>query len=253
MNKNSELLSYFSLLVIGDNPDEKVFKYDMMDDSDKSYIIYEYKDVPVLRKNRIFFYEEFKKKTVDKKIIDTINKQLNKLKSQTDIDYYTELGEYYTYDEHMNIISNENPKGKWITCDKGGKLFNSYLKDFNGNNITSGLKKNIDWNNIHLNENKVNLYSRTWDLCVNKIKPENDKDKQIISNMKLYTPYFKQFKNKEEYTKYSCSFWTYAIIVNNEWFDMEEINEYSWITNFYDKYIKDLSDDTLITIYECTK
>ena len=54
---------------------------------------------------------------------------------------------------------------------------------------------------------------------------------------KRYIP----FLNKDEYVKVSSSFWSYAVIDNNKmWFDMENVDEFDWIINFYDKFIKDL-------------
>lgn len=254
INKNSGMLDYFSVIVIGDNPDSEIEKYDSMRDVSKPYIIYKYSDIHKIRLERIKFYSEFMKNTKDLNIINGIKKQLNSLNSMSDIEYYSQLGELHSYDLDKNIISTENPFGKWITCDKGGRIFSNYLKDFNDNGINCAKECDIDWSLIHLREDKVNIYNRTWDLCVNKINPETDKDKEILKNMRKYDSYFKNFLNKDEYVKVSSSFWSYAVIDNNKmWFDMENVDEFDWIINFYDKFIKDLDPNTLITIYECTK
>jgi len=253
-NQNSGMLDYFSVIVIGSDPDEVMLRYDLSEDTDKPYIIYSYSDIGKIRKDRIKFYEEFLKNTKDPKITNSIKEQIEDLKSVSDLEYYVQLGELYTYDADKNIISTENPNGKWITCEKGGKIFSNYLKDFNGNGVISAKKSEIDWSLIHLPVEKVNLYGRTWDLCVNKIKPETEKDKAIISNMKGFSPYFKNFTNKDEYVKLSCSFWTYAVATTaGAWVDMENRDEFDWTINFYDRFIKDLQPDMLITIYECTK
>lgn len=254
MNKNSGMLDYFSVIVIGDNPDVEIDKYDSMRDESKPYIIYNYSDIHKIRIERIKFYTEFMKHTEDLKVINGIKKQLDLLKSLSDIEYYSQLGELYSYDSDKNIISTENPLGKWITCERGGKIFSNYLKDFNDNGVVSAKKSEIDWSLVHLREDKVNVYNRTWELCVEHKQQETDKDRQIVKNMMNYKPYFKNFSNKNEYIKMSSSFWAYAIIDNNKmWFDMENVNEFDWIVNFYDRFIKDLAPDTLITIYECTK
>lgn len=249
----SGMFDYFSVLVIGENPDEQMYKFDMMEDTSKPYIIYSYSDLNKIRKNRIAVYEEFLTKSNDEKIIKTINENLEKLRSLSDLEFYTELGELYMYDEYKNIISTENPYGRWITCEKGGKIFSNYLKDFNGNGVISAKKKDIDWSLIHLPIEKVNLYNRTWDLCVEKITPETDKDRDIIKNMSHYKNYFSRYVDKNAYIKFSCSFWTYSVTYTGGWTDMENRPESDWIINFYDRFIKNLPDDTLITIYECTK
>lgn len=252
-NNNSGMLDYFSVLVIGDNPDNEISKYDLTMDSDKPYIIYEYSDINKLRTNRMSIYNELIKTTNDVKMITAINEKINELKSMSDIDYYQELGELYSYDENMNIISNENPKGKWITCEKGGRIFSNYIKDFNGNGIQSGRKIDIDWELTNTNSDKVNTYKRTWELCIENSKPVNDKEENILKNMKNFKAYFSNFKDKNEYIKVNTSFWTYAVIYNGEWIDMENTHEFVWVTNFYDMFIKPLPHDTLLTIYECTK
>lgn len=248
------MLDYFSVIVIGDNPDDTILKYDLTEDIDKPYVIYSYSDIGRIRKDRIKFYSEFLKTATDQKSISGIENQLTELKSMNDLEYYVHLGEVYDYDADKNIISTENPMGRWLTCEKGGKIFSNYLKDFNGNGIISANKNQIDWNLIHLPIDRANLYSRTWELCVDNINPVTDKDKGIIKNMKAYAPYFKNFKNKDEYVKMMCSFWSYSVITENGiWVDMENVDEMEWTINFYDKFIKELSSNTLITIYECTK
>lgn len=104
-----------------------------------------------------------------------------------------------------------------------------------------------------MRDDRVNLYNRTWELCVENVTPETDKDKNIVKNMTLYGPYFKNFSNKLDYVKMMCSFWTYGVVNKDGWVDMESRDEFDWTVNFYDRFIKNLSPDTKITIYECTK
>lgn len=253
-NSNTGILDYFSVLVIGKNPDEKIVKFDAMDDVDTPYVIYSYKDINKLRKERIKVYELFLDNVSKDKDRSMVNEKIVELKSMSDDDYYASLGELYGYDSNNNIISNENPMGKWITCEKGGRVFSKYIHGVDGNFVTSEIKNMIDWSVTHKNLNKVNVYSRTWDLCVNKVTPSSDWDKMILRNMSKYDAIFKNFRNKEEYIDYNTSFWAYAVIDDHGmWFDMENENEIEWISKFYDNYIDKLPDDTLITIYECTK
>lgn len=245
--------SFFSLLVIDENPDDIILKYDMLTDVDTPYILYEYSDMKNIRTNKIKIYKEMSKKCNNKNTLIGIHREILKLKSMTDEEHYEYLGELNSYDSNKNIISTENPNGKWITCDKGGKLLSNYMKDFNDNGVISAKKSEIDWELTHLRSDKLNTINRTWDLCVNNIKPENEKDENIMKNMSKYKNYFSNFKNKEEYCKMLCSFWTYAVIINGTWVDMEFENEFNWIINFYDIFIKNLDNNSKITIYECTR
>lgn len=253
MNKNSGMLDYFSVLVIGDNPDEQILRYDSMADVDKPYVVYQYSDLNNIRVNRIKFYNEFLNETTDSKIKSSILTELERLNSMSDLEYYISLGELYAYDDDRNIISTENPNAKWITCDKGGRIFSNYLKDSNDNGVVSDKKSNIDWSLTHMRSDKVNVYNRTWELCVEKKEPNNEFDRKILGNMGRIKNYFSLFSNKDEYIKTSCSFWCYAVIINGIWVDMEFKRENDWIIGFYDLFLKPLDSDTLITIYECTR
>lgn len=245
--------NYFSVLVIGENPDELISKYDLMSDVETPYIIYHYSDKYKIRKNKIKIYEELLKSNLSLKDQNSIKTKIEELKATTDDEYYNELSEKYYLDSDMNIIDTENPDGKWITCDKGGRVYSSYIKDLNGNNVVSTTVGSVDWSSIHMNKDKVDIYNRTWDLCVEKIQPETDKDLNILKNMSKYGQYFTQFKNKEEYTIFSCSFFTNAVILNDKWYDMDSFDNKIWVSQFYNNFILPLPDKTKITIYECTK
>lgn len=253
MNNKQGLFDYFSVLVIGDDPDKQITKFDMNIDTSEPYILYSYDDINKLRVQRIKFYEGLYSNadsTQDRLIIDRKIKELNLM---SDIEYYSELGEFYGFDENNNIVSNENPNGKWITCDRGGKIFSDYIKNRNGVSVTSEIKRNIKWDLLHLNEFEVLKYKRTWELCVDKKEPYTEVDERILSNMSKYKDYFKRFKDQDDYIKQSCSFWCYAVVKDDVWEDMEDKDQGEWISNFYNRYLKDLNENKLITIYECTK
>lgn len=245
-------LDYFSVLVIGDEPDEQIAKFDSMTDVSKPYILYNYSDMNKLRSNKLKIYEELLKRFNNGREKESINKRIDELKELTDQEYYQQLGELNSFDEYNNIVSTENPDGKWLTCEKGGRIFSKYMLDYNGNGLVSAKKEEFDWPLFHMNQQRVDLYSRTWDLCIDNANPETDKDSTILKNMSPYKSTLKTFKDKEDYVKISCSFWTYAIVVNGVWCDMYGKDNNTWICDFYDKFIKPLPNDKLITIYECT-
>ena len=251
--KNSGTLDFFSLLVIGDNPDEQIMKFDTSSDIETPYIIYKYTDVGSIRKNKVKFYTELLSKTKDQNIRDKITQQLWNLTHTSDIDYYLSLSEYHSMDEDRNIVSTENPSGKWLTCDKGGRIYSNYLIDINGKPTSSDKKDQLDWRKFHLNEERVKMYDKIWELCVNNTTPKNESDRTIVSNIEKIPNYFDSFNNKEMFINYSTSFWTYAVIVNGEWLDMENELDFDWVINYYNRFIKNLNENELITIYECTR
>lgn len=251
--KKSNLSNVYSVLVVGSNPNDLISEYDLNIDT-KPYILYKYSDMDKLRQNKILFYEELKKSTsINKRLVETMDLTIKALSEMSDMEHFKEIGKDYGFDGDGNIISTENPKGKWYTCEEGGKHFSESLKNKSGEWVTSELMGNIKWSDIHRNEDKMSVYNRTWDLCVNKLKIETDKDNTIYENMKDYSNYFKGFKNKTEYVEYSTSFFTNAILINNKWIDMEYSDSMDWVINFYDRYVLNIKKDELITIYECTK
>lgn len=244
---------YFSVLVIGENHYDIISKYDEYKDSNEYYILYKYNDRNKYRKKNIEFIKEYLKTVTDNKNRNILIDKLNELKSMSDEAYYLMMGELHTFDKDKNIITNENPYGKYATCEIGGKLYKDYLKNNNGENITSEKKKNIRWDYIHLNEEKYNLYKNTWDLCVNKKQPITPEEENIIRNMSLLKDYFSNFNDCETYCKYNTSFFTDVIIKDGIWYSCEDSDYNEWVINYYDRFIKDIPDDELITIYECIK
>lgn len=251
--KQSNLTGVYSVLVVGSNPNDLISEYDLNIDVDP-YILYKYDDMDKLRQNKIFFYEELKKnESINKRLSETIDLTIKTLNEMSDVEHFKEVGKDNGFDGNGNIISTENVKGKWYTCEEGGEYFSELLKNKNGKWVTSELMSNIDWPKIHRNKDKVNMYNRTWDLCVNKSKIETDKDNSIYQNMKDYTNYFEGFKGKSEYVDYSTSFFTNAILFNNKWLDIEYSDSMDWVINFYDNYISNIKKDELITIYQCAR
>ena len=91
-------------------------------------------------------------------------------------------------------------------------------------------------------------------MVMENSEPINDNEKNIYENMKNRTAYFQKFKNKETYVVHSTAFWGYAFLDDNKWVDMDsEPDEFSWVSNFFEKYIDPLDENTLLTIYECRK
>lgn len=251
--RNNNLLGVYSTLIVGDNPVELISKYDLNIDVEP-YILYKYNDMGKLRQNKIIFYEELKKNaSTSKRMVETIDLTIKALNEMTDIEHFQEIGRDYGFDGDGNIISTENKIGKWYTCEMGGKYFSETLKNRKGKWVTSELMGNIDWSDIHRNEDRVALFNRTWELCVDNIPIETDGDKNIYKNMKDYINYFKGFKDKCEYINYSTSFFTNAILINNKWIDMEYSDDIDWVINFYDRYISNIKKDETITIFQCTK
>jgi len=249
---NNNKFDYFSVLVIGEDPEAQISKFDEMIDVEP-YVLYQYKDRSKIRKLQIEIYKNYLKTVKKLQERNLVIDKINELKKLSDEQYFLSLSELHQLDKNKNIITSDNPDGKWLTCEVGGRFYSEFLKDFNGTPITSGKRSEINWPKIHLNKDDINKYQRTWELCVEGVKTETPTDFLIVNNMRHLTDYFKNFKNKEEYIKYNSSFFTNAVVLDGKWYDMED-NDYSnWIINYFEQFILNPHGDELITIFECTK
>lgn len=241
----------FSVLVIGDLPEEQMSKFD--DNKDvEPYILYRYKDSEKLKKIQIDVYNKYLKSTKDLKSRNILIDKINSLKKMNSDEFFQMIGQYYYFDKDKNIISTNNPLGRWVTCEKNGELFSKKLLNLSGEYVSSEIKQNIDWDKIHKQQQDADKYNRTWELCVEKLEPENTNDINIIKNMENFIGYFESFKNCQQYIDYNTSFFTNAIVINGIWFDMSDCDPFNWVINYYNNYIKNLDGDKLLTIFECT-
>ena len=162
---NNNKFDYFAVLVIGEDPEAQIAKFDEMIDVEP-YVLYQYKDRSKIRKLQIEIYKNYLKTVNNLQERNLVIDKINELKKTSDEQYFLSLSELHQLDENKNIITSDNPDGKWLTCELGGRMYSDYLKDLTGKSITSGKKNEIDWSEIHLYKDIVNKYKRTWELCV---------------------------------------------------------------------------------------
>lgn len=110
----------------------------------------------------------------------------------------------------------------------------------------------IDWERMH-GFNK-DIYKAAWELCVEDRDPEDNTEFTIKKNMMNRTEYFKNFSSKERYITYSTSFFAYGIATSERFIHLKDDEDmFEFANTFYDKYIKDLNDDDILSIYEVHK
>lgn len=260
MTKNS----FGTVLVIGDNHEEIVKKYSM-DTRVEPYVFMKRDDAEAKQKAHLSLIENI----LDSKEIklsdterETYKNQYLDIKEMSDFDYYLYITDGCKYDEENgDALSDKNPNAhyQYQKCyqksllkygDEGEGTFSNPFKMKDGTKSYSARKGDIDWTLNHLYNTKI--YEAAWEIVVDGRESVTEQERIIQNNMSNKTEYFKNFKSKDEYVKHSCSFWCYGVAMDEKY---ESIDDYKtrdieWIENFYDKYIKDLSDDTLLTIYE---
>jgi hypothetical protein len=244
---------HFTLIVVGENPDELVKKYDSTIKVEP-YVVLQFKNAGELHKKHIHFYEEMLLKLdpsdANYKVAE---EQLSLYREQSDIDFFADITEEYEIDEETgDAISDENPDGKYVSC-KIGKNFSLPLINKNGEEVYSCRKSNVDWSKIHLANKEP--YEFAWDSVMEGKKPENDAEKNIYENMKNRVSYFNAYGNRENYVLSNTSFWGFAFLSEKTgWVELEDtVNQFEWVRSFFDRFIKPLGENEKISVYECVR
>lgn len=245
--------SFFSLMVVGDNPRELLDKYDSSKYKE-SYVKYRFKDAGKIKKETIKQMEkllQYKKEAeLSDVMVEYLEERIKSLKTLSDFEFYASLTDGMDCDEEGNALANENPNAKWKICQDGKNLCVPLrLKD--GRDVFSAKMKDINWE--YLMGGTRATYELAWKLFHDEVKPQNDEEKQIQVNMSTQGKYFSQFEDMEQYVTYCSSYFAYAYLDENGWQDMENKDRFAWVKNFYNKFIKNIDPEATISIFECTK
>lgn len=245
---------FFSVMVVGENPSKIMEKYDIRKEVEP-YIKYKYLDAEKYKnsaikilKNLLENYDKIGIKIGSKELLE---ERLKALANLSTFEYYKELTQGLYYDENGDALSTENKDGHWLTC-RIGRNFALPLKLKDGTESYSALCKDIDWDLMHKANQET--YAAAWEMVMEGREPSTDVEKTIYEAMKDKTAYFSKFKDKESYVNYSTAYWNYAYVDENHgWVDVDLYgDENEWINTFYDGFIKNLKDDDLVTIFECS-
>ena len=251
MNKDD--FRHFVVIVAGDNPEELMLPYDNKKEVEP-YVVYKYSDAKVLKEKYLQMYEGLLKSS---ELNDTERKELqeeyDEIKDESPVEVFYEMTEGYDYDDETgDAISTKNPDGKWKSFNLG-KVFSVPFLTLDGTETYQAYKNAIKWDSIHLNGQDT--YRRAWEMVMEGSKPENDTEQIIYDNMKNRTMYFQKFGTKDNYVVSSTAFWGYAFLSKKTgWVELEDnVNQFEWVSKFYDRFIKPLPEKTFLTIYECTR
>lgn len=116
--------------------------------------------------------------------------------------------------------------------------------------VDSAKKGDIDWNGM-LSDNMKDgeKAKRFWELLVDGEQPQGPSDLKILNGAFYKRDYYLNvYINKENYVRARVEFHTWAVLKDNKW---NECGEMGWQESFYDKWIQDLPDETLLSVYDC--
>lgn len=253
INNNINLMSqnFFSVIVVGDNPQQLLSVYDS-NHKVEPYIKYKFQDAQNIQENEIKVLKSLIK-TNKLNSMDEINirQRLREIEKLSPHDYFDLLGYDEEIDDEGNILSTENPLGKYEWCEIGKRFSTPFILK-NGSKTFQALKKDISWNEMHLNNQFT--YETVWELIMEGKEPTTEEEKTLYNNMQNLDNYFAHFKSKEDYVLYNTSFFHYAFLNKDGWQDMDDAkSDKEWVTKFYQKFIEPLDDNSLLTVYECKK
>lgn len=293
-------MSHFAVLVIGDNVEEQLTKYDENIVMEK-YVKHTKEQLIAEEKKSI---EDYKNTTYADYLADPVKyaenvsneKHLNYLKEDfpktlemTDEEIYQQA---IKWEEPENIgpngevYSSYNPHSKWDWYEVGGRFAGQItVKDgveienpnfswgwrdedketiiASGYKTDSAYVKDIDFTKMHRTEEDYKSALRYWELIVEGAKPKNKEEEEMVK-FNWYKPefYLERYKDKETYAKCSSSFSMWAVVKDGVWYEKgnmgwwamsSETNDEAvdWEMNFFDRFIKDLPEDTLLTVVDC--
>lgn len=284
-------MSHFTVLVIGDNPNEQLASYD------ESIEMPEYKDSlvkPDEKKSFTKVYTSFDKER------DYGAKSEEEATKNTKLSF-DELYELYGDDWNGNSwrkdengewanYSTYNPKSKWDWKVLGGRWAGAlnikedcdgtlqtpkingicleidnnkretYKKNLEGRKADSAKKADVDFS---MDQEKYDEATRFWELYIEGQTPKNKKERELLDypyyNKEYYT---NRYETKEGYAKNQSSFITFAVVKDGVWYEKGEMGwfachsaskkeEAEWDNNFYNKWIKELPEDTLLSVFDC--
>lgn len=244
---------FFSLMVVGEQPNDIVKKYDKASKIEP-YVKYKYLNAKKYQDNAI---KVLTKLLENKDVVglqptmkESLQARLDALNKLTPFEYYRELTDGMYYNEDGDALCDENPNGKYNTCRIGRNFaLPLILKD--GRETYQALAKDINWG--AMNGVNKDSYKAAWELVMEGREPISDEENTIYESMKDKEAYFGNFDSKDAYIAYNTAYWNYAYADKNGWIDVdEEGNESKWINDFYSRFIENLDPNSLITIFECS-
>ena len=243
---------HFVCIVAGTNPDELMAKFNEGNVTEER-IIYRKEDASKMKETAKSFFSMVKdsEQYKDENVKIYVDAELDAT-DMSDEEYFAYKTSGYKHDESGNAVTTENINGRWSTYNLGENFSIPFiLKD--GTSSYSALKGDVDWEKVLTRDKE--LYERTWDLVMEDSEPSNEQEETILRNMKRRENYLKGFGDKKTYVASNTAFWGFAFLSEDTgWMEMDEtVEQFVWMTEYYNMFINPLPDDTLLTIYECKR
>lgn len=249
---NSDDYRHFVCITAGENPDEMMQEFDKSKKGEKK-LIYKYSDAKSIKEKFIKAYSTLLSRETNnfkKEYIKSTIQDFSEMDNDEFFDYIAKSQGLTIEEETGDAYSDGSDNGKWSSYSIG-KLFSIPFLLNDGREVYQARKKDIDWEHVHLSGGDI--YRRAWEMVVDGDAPQTPYEEVIYNNMKDKRAYFDKFETVDNYVTSNTAFWGYAFLSKETgWVDATDEDQFAWMSNYYDRFIKGLPDDTLLTIYECS-
>ena len=248
-------MSHYTVLVIGSDPEGLLEPYSEHLEMEPYKERMSDEDVARMRE---FYEKKDERKLSDEELLDHMH-DWNGTEGGID-------------DEGMYYLSTYNPDSKWDWYSLGGRWIGSFKLKVNAEGIlgspglmtkvpSSGVdqakKGDIDWEGMRAEA--IEKLKKEWKL-IQSATPE--KFSEYFGPFSSQEVLQKKFKTEEEYLNSYEGFSTYAVLDDEGWHEpgkmgwwgvshAEEGEEDKFREGFYERFIKNLPDDTLLSVYDC--
>jgi hypothetical protein len=252
-------MSHFTVLIIGDDYEEKLEPYD------ENMSVDPYVDMTAeeLQKDKDETLANYR--LGERQIPNDMT--IAKLDAMS----LAEFAEWYhsqKVDGENNLLSEYNPDSKWDFYTLGGRWRGMLIpkhgktgemgkagsfdnEPINKNGVDQALFEDIDWKKTNSNAETKKALKEYWD--------------RTISGKGIYKPEYllERYGTKEEYVRRGMLFTTHAVITKDgEWHEVGHMGWFGcsseshdeqkdWDENFWNMFLKGLKPDTLISIVDC--
>ena len=187
--------------------------------------------------------------------------------SYTDEDYYQaaiEDEDPDKFDKDGNLMTTYNEDSKYDYYGEGGRWSGMIiLKD--GSKVDSAAVKDIDWEAMNkLDPDQEQHIRDLWKYYVNEEGTKAQREKFQKDNFIFYKKeyYIERYGTVEEHLKQAGLWETHSVVDDDGWYEAGQMGwfgcssetpeeESDWTKKYYDRFIKNLDPEDVITVLDC--
>ena len=234
MDSNLQINRKYTVLVAGN---VNLKDYDI-NKKVEPYVVYKYSDRKEIKESIINIYEKYienipKENSFLKEILSF---KLQEIQEMTDEEYFEYATKDMKYDKKTgDALSTINPKGKYNLLSEADK---ENAMPLIGDSFQCKVK---DLPIIVKNDEELEKLSEHW--------------KKMMENEDMKQKYIETYIDEETYISVMSEPFFYNAFVSEQtgWLEQGDENQIEWVLNFRRRFIENLSENTILKVYNFTK